>query len=110
MPEAARASSAGVAHGGEVPWVFGSADLCGCLGAALNDADRQAGAALLARWAAFARTGRPDVTDGPAWPADTLLRPVVMNFNAQASVERGFMAQRLNALIGGLRFIGRGGG
>jgi carboxylesterase type B len=93
-----------------VPWVFGTADVCGCMGAALADADRQAGAALLERWAAFARTGRPDVASGEAWPADTLMRPVVMKFGDQQVVERGFMAQRLNVLIGGLRFVGRGGG
>ena len=109
VPQAVRASSVGVAHGGEVPWVFGTADLCGCLGAELDDVDRRAGAALLERWATCARKGRPDLPAGPAWPADTLLRPVVMNFGAQ-SVERGFMAQRLNTLIGGLRFVGRGGG
>ena len=110
VPQAVRASSAGVAHGGEVPWVFGTADLCSCIGADLDDADRQAGAALLERWAAFARTGRPDVPVGQAWPADTLMRPVVMKFGAQQSVERGFMAHRLNALITGLKFVGRGGG
>ncbi len=107
VPQAVRAGSAGVAHGGEVPWVFGTADSCGCLGAELVDADRDAGAALLQRWAAFARSGRPDVAAGPAWPADALLQPVVMMFGAQQAVERGFMAQRLNTLILGLKFVGR---
>jgi para-nitrobenzyl esterase len=110
LPQGVRGSRAGAAHGAEVPWVFGTADVCGCMGAALADADRQAGAALLERWAAFARTGRPDVASGEAWPADTLMRPVVMKFGDQQVVERGFMAQRLNVLIGGLRFVGRGGG
>lgn len=110
MPRALRASRSGVAHGGEVPWVFGTADLCGCVGADLVDDDRAAGAVLLQRWAAFARTGRPDVPSSEPWPADTLWRPVVMNFGEKQRVERGFMAQRLNTLIGGLRFVGRTGG
>lgn len=107
QPQAVRASSAGVAHGGEVPWVFGTADPCACLGGELSDADRQAGALLTARWAAFARSGRPDVLTAETWPVDTLLRPVVMKFGERESVERGFMAQRLNTLISGLKLVGR---
>jgi para-nitrobenzyl esterase len=106
VPQVARPSRNGVAHGGEVPWVFGTADSCGCMNAELIEADRRAGAALLERWAAFAGTGRPDVASGEQWPSDTLMRPVVMNFRDQPSVERGFMAQRLNTLIGGLKILG----
>jgi para-nitrobenzyl esterase len=106
VPMAARASRSGVAHGGEVPWVFGTADSCACMNAELVEADRQAGSAVLERWAAFARTGRPDVASSVQWPSDTLLRPVVMSFGDEPLVERGFMAQRLNTLIGGLKILG----
>ena len=106
LPEAARNSQPGVAHGGEVPALFSTGDLCGCLAVALNDADRQAWQGLADRWAAFARGGPPDAGNGPAWPGDSRWKPVVLQFGSAETVEAGFMRQRLDTLVAGLALAG----
>lgn len=95
-------------HGAEVTAVFGSGDLCRCLTAPLTDADRQSWQGLADRWAAFVRTGRPDTPAGPTWPSDSRWKPVVLAFGDTQTVQPRFMGQRLNVLIGGLKFIGSG--
>ena len=108
LPAQQQGQEPGVAHGGEVPAVFGTGDLCACLAVALNDADRLAWQGLAERWIAFAQRGKPDVPAGPAWPSDSLWRPTVLVFGpASEQVQPGFMAQRLNTLILGLKFLGR---
>ncbi len=106
LPEAARATQPGVAHGGEVPAVFGTGDLCQCLAVPLSDADRQAWQGLSRRWVAFARGGPPDTPAGPAWPADSRWQPVVLRFGEAEVVEPGFMRQRLDTLVAGLALAG----
>ena len=86
--------------------VFGTGDLCACLKVPLTDADRKLWQGISSRWAAFATTGKPDVVAGPTWPSDSLWRPVVMAFGDTVEVKPGFMAQRLNTLILGLKFVG----
>ncbi len=109
LPAQDRPRQPGVAHGGEVPAVFGTGDLCGCLSTPLTDDDRRTWQGLAARWVAFAQTGKPDVSAGPTWPPDSLWRPVVLAFGDAQLAQPGFMAQRLNTLIVGLKFVGRSG-
>ena len=108
LPEQARRKQPGVAHGGEVAALFGTGDFCACLDTPLTQGDRLAWQGLAQRWVAFATTGRPDIAAGPAWPPDSLWRPVVLTFGADGqTTQPGFMAQRLNVLIGGLKLVGR---
>jgi para-nitrobenzyl esterase len=107
VPEPLRKGQPGAGHGGEVAAVFGTGDLCACLGAPWTDADRRQAQALGQRWVAFAQSGRPDAPGLPAWPADTRWRPAAMVFADTQQAEPRFMAQRLNAFIGGLKLIGR---
>jgi len=109
LPSADRGRQPGVAHGGEVTAVFGTGDICKCLNVPLTDADRALWQGISSRWAAFANTGKPDLAAGPAWPTDSLWRPVVMAFDDSPHAEAGFMARRLNTLILGLKFVGRTG-
>ena len=107
LPSAQRADLPGSPHGGEVTAVFGTAASCGCLSVLPDADDARAGQALADRWLAFARNGDPAIADGPAWPADRLYRPVVLEFGRAQTVRPRFMADRLNALVVGLRLLGR---
>ncbi|MEO8938180.1 MAG: carboxylesterase/lipase family protein [Burkholderiaceae bacterium] len=104
-PAQARGRQPGVAHGGEVPAVFGTGDTCDCLAFAMNDVDRAASRAIAERWVAFAKNGRPDLPSAP-WPSDTLWKPVALEFADTPIVRRGFMAHRLNVFIGALKLVG----
>lgn len=109
LPQASRGREPGVDHGGEITAVFGTGDLCGCLKVKLTDDDRRSWTGVSSRWAAFAKTGKPDLATDATWPTDSLWRPVVMAFDENTRAEPGFMAQRLNTLILGLKFVGRAG-
>lgn len=106
LPEGARGRAPGVAHGGEVAAVFGTADGCACLGAPLTRADRQAWESVAARWVAFARSGSPHPPGSVVWPSDHASQPVVMRFGDTQTVQPGFMAQRLDLFIGALNWLG----
>ena len=99
VPDGLRNQPSGVPHGGEVPSVFGTADLCKCTGATPTDADRAAAQAVAARWVGFARDGHPDVTGLPLWPADTKFKSVLLEFGDQQSARPAFMRDRLNTFI-----------
>ena len=108
LPAQQQGREPGVAHGGEVPAVFGTGDACACLAVGLTDADRRAWQGLAERWVAFAQRGKPELAAGPAWAPDSRWRPTVLTFGPEAQqLQPGFMAQRLNTLILGLKFVGR---
>lgn len=108
LPARQQGREPGVAHGGEVPAVFGTGDLCACLAVGLTDADRRAWQGLAERWVAFAQRGKPESAAGPAWSVDSLWRPAVLVFGPQSQqLQPGFMAKRLNTLILGLKVVGR---
>ncbi|MBO9713873.1 carboxylesterase family protein [Sphingomonas sp.] len=65
VPEAAREPGTGAAHGGDVPFVFGT---LGTLARPATDADRAMARAVGDYWVAFARDGVPDPKGLPAWP------------------------------------------
>jgi para-nitrobenzyl esterase len=99
-PEGLTATLPGVPHGGEIPVVFGTGDSCGCTAVPWTDADRRASQRVMARWLAFASTGRPDATDGPHWPTDGRLRGTVLEFGEDEVLRTEFMRDRLNLFIG----------
>jgi para-nitrobenzyl esterase len=108
LPAQQQGREPGVAHGGEVPAVFGTGDLCACLAVGLTEADRRAWQGLADRWVAFAKTAKPELGAGPVWAADSLRKPAVLSFGPEAQqLQPGFMAHRLNTLILGLKFVGR---
>ena len=106
VPDGLRGKQPGVSHGGEVPPVFGTADLCACTGATPTDGDRAAAQAVAARWVAFARDGRPDVPGLPAWPADAKFKSVLLEFGDQQVVRPDFMRHRLNTFIAAGNLLG----
>ena len=105
--EQAQGKQPGAAHGGEVPAVFGSADLCKCLAAVPTASDRALWSRIEERWTAFARDGEPNAAGAPAWPGDGRRRQTVMEFSEAEQVQPEFMRDRLNAFIGVLNLLGR---
>jgi para-nitrobenzyl esterase len=107
VPDGLRGTQAGVPHGGEVPAIFGTADLCACTGATPTDADRAAARDVAARWVSFARDGKPDVPGLPDWPTDTRAKNVLLELGDQQLVRPGFMRRRLNTFIVGGNLLWR---
>jgi len=106
VPDGLRGRQPGVQHGGEVPAVFGTADLCACTGATPTDGDRTASQAVATRWVGFARHGRPDVPGAPAWPADGKFKNVLLEFGDEQVVRTEFMRHRLNSFIAAGNLLG----
>ena len=98
-PAGVAATAKGVPHGGEVPVVFESGELCGCLAAPATEDDRRAAHDVADRWAAFATTGRPDAQAPPVWPRDGRVLATVLEFGEQTTVREEFMRRRLDAFI-----------
>ncbi len=99
VPDGLRDKQPDVPHGGEVPPVFGIADLCACTGATPTDGDRAAEQAVAARWVGLASVGRPDVRGLPAWPADAKFKSVLLELGDKQVVRSDFMYHRLNTFI-----------
>jgi para-nitrobenzyl esterase len=99
-PANATTAFKGVTHGGEVPPVFDSGDLCNCLTVPATDADRNAASGVADRWVAFASRGVPDAESLPTWPRDGRLVSQVLEFGDETAVRKEFMRQRLDAFIG----------
>ena len=106
VPERQRARLPGVAHGGEIAFVFGTAGICGCMDAAFTPADEALARRTADYWTAFAHTGDPNVAGAPHWPADSVRRARVLELAAAPVAREDFMAKRLNALIALLKAAG----
>jgi para-nitrobenzyl esterase len=93
IPAAQRATVHGLAHGGELIYVFGTLpdhDLK--FGArtiaASTPADRKTSAAMTDYWTAFAKTGDPDSAGGVRWPPYTPATDTVLEFGPDGVVAR----------------------
>jgi para-nitrobenzyl esterase len=90
VPPAQRAGF-GLAHGGEIGYVFGRSNA--------NPEDAAISAAANAYWAAFAKTGNPGSAGGPAWPKYDLANEMVMEFGVDGvHVRRQLHNERLDWL------------
>ncbi|MEO9067893.1 MAG: carboxylesterase family protein, partial [Caldimonas sp.] len=99
--------ASGVPHGGEIPAIFDLDAGCGCLGAPLTSADREASRRVADYWVAFARDGVPAAAGAPAWPRDGRQRAETMEFGADRIVARTDLhKRRLNTFIGTLNVLG----
>ena len=98
-------ATAGVLHGGEVPFVLGTLEGCQCLGRSVTPLDRAVERRTGDRWAAFVRTHKPAGTVD--WPIDDRRRGQVLEIGDEDTARPGFMAPRLNAFIVALNFAGR---
>ncbi|MFY2764453.1 carboxylesterase/lipase family protein [Arenimonas sp. MALMAid1274] len=99
VPQAQQGKVAGVPHGGEIAFVFGTGDTCGCLAHPLTAQDRAVARQTADYWLAFARTGDPNHAGAPAWPADSVRRAVAMELASAPTARPDFMKRRLDLLI-----------
>jgi para-nitrobenzyl esterase len=87
IPASQRATIHGLAHGGELAYVFGNlpdkdrVQGTRTIPAATPD-DRKLSAMITDDWAAFAKTGNPTAPGGPAWPAYTPATDTALEFGA----------------------------
>ena len=104
-PAAARAR-AGVPHGGEIAYVFGSGAECDCLRQPFEADDLRVSGRMQARWAAFAHTGRPEPDGLPAWPRDGRRVAHTLVIGDQDLAEKDRDRRRLEVYIGLLKATG----
>ncbi len=74
-------------HTVEIPFVFNNIEIAGPLISKMPEA-RALAAKLSASWAAFARTGNPNVPQLPPWPAYSVPTRDTLLFNDEIRVER----------------------
>ena len=102
---AAASAQPGAGHGAEVPFAFGTTLQCGCLGAPSSALDLAVERRVGDRWAAFAKTGRPD--GAVQWKQDTQVRSFALEIGDTDTLRPAFMAARLNAFVIGLNLAAR---
>lgn len=101
--EKLRGKQIGVPHGGEIIYVFDSANMCACLSAPFTPSDKRMSKNLADSWATFARSGSPQTQQLPVWPKDSVANDRLMEFTQAPIVRKNFMQPRLNSLIIGLK-------
>jgi para-nitrobenzyl esterase len=82
VPASRRAAEEGVAHGGELEYLFGNPDE----GSTWDDADRNVSDQMENYWVRFARTGDPNGDSAAHWPrVNTAERPAFMVLSTPSS-------------------------
>jgi len=99
VPVELRDKLPGVGHGGEIAFVFGTADLCPCTQGTFNDADRAMSRRVGDYWVAFARTGVPSASGSPPWPRDTARDNELLELGDPVAVRKNFMESRVSVFI-----------
>ena len=85
----------GATHASEVPYVFDTVKAR--YGAALTPPDDAVAKAIIDRWVAFAKTGKPDVAGGPVWKPFDPQHELIFNFTAHGLIaEPDPLNQRLD--------------
>lgn len=82
-PEARRAAPGASASASEIPFMFGTAH--GVLGEPVGAADQAMAGTVLDYWAAFARTGDPNIRYRPRWRRFDAESGAMMEFTAQGA-------------------------
>ena len=88
VPPGVRDTALGLAHGGEIGYVFGRSNA--------TPEDAAISTAANAYWAAFAKTGDPGTAGGPAWPKYDATDPVLEFGIDGVHVRSGFHNDRLD--------------
>jgi para-nitrobenzyl esterase len=86
---------AGVPHGAELAYVFQKLELTPL---PWTDADRRIADAMATYWTNFAKTGNPNGSGQPAWPAFTSRDPQRMVFKGTAQARRYDNLAQLEAM------------
>jgi para-nitrobenzyl esterase len=94
VPQSMRDTSFGLAHGGEISYVFNNPRA----GTAFDDEGKAIAAAANKYWAAFAKTGNPGSAGGPAWSQFDTRDETLVEFpgNGVPTVQKHFHMMRLD--------------
>ncbi|MET0654834.1 MAG: carboxylesterase/lipase family protein [Pseudoxanthomonas sp.] len=106
VQENLRGKVPGVGHGGEIPFVMGTGDRCGCLGVPFTTSDNAFSRQVGDYWFAFARSGTPAADNAPAWPKDSVRDARTLEFGERTVARKDFMKARLDAFIAILKMAG----
>lgn len=101
--EKLRGKQIGVPHGGEIIYVFDTANVCACLNTPFSPSDKRMSKNIADSWAAFARSGSPQIQQLPVWPKDSVANDRLMEFTQVPIIRKNFMQPRVNSLIIGLK-------
>lgn len=107
LPEKLRDRQPGVAHGGEIVFVFDSFDDSPLYQAIVTDADRAMAQRVGDYWFAFAHAGQPGPQNEPAWTPSTKAADTVMEFGDAPTLQTNFMKTRLNVFVDLLSILGK---
>ena len=95
VAESLRQQFLGATHASDIPFVFDT--VLTKYGKDLTEQDAAAARAMHAYWVAFTKSGKPEVTGQPEWPAYDAHNDVLMNFtNAGPVVGPGPWRARLD--------------
>jgi para-nitrobenzyl esterase len=94
VPQSMRATSFGLAHGGEISYVFNNPRA----GTSFDDEGKAVASAANKYWAAFAKTGDPASAGGAMWPKFDANNEVLMEFGFSGipTVQKDFHKARLD--------------
>ena len=105
--EKMRASQPGVAHGGEIAYVFDSLDKVPAYAGNVTDADRAMADRVSAYWFTFARDNKPEPQGEPVWVQSTPKQDTVMEFGETIAPQTDFMKKRLDVFVDLLKLLGK---
>jgi para-nitrobenzyl esterase len=89
----------GVPHGAEIAYALDTGDIHEGTQDIFTDHDWAYARTVSDYFFEFARTGKPSVQHGPAWPNHDAGQDRTMDFGTSIAVQPNFMKDRLNALI-----------
>jgi para-nitrobenzyl esterase len=94
VPQSMRAQSFGLAHGGEISYVFNNPRA----GASFDDEGKAVASAANKYWAEFAKTGNPGSAGGAVWPMFGANNEVLVEFGFSGvpAVQKDFHKSRLD--------------
>jgi para-nitrobenzyl esterase len=97
IPDDERAEGLGAFHGLEIVYVFGNFDKVGL--EAVDKVDTELSQAMMDYWVTFAKTGDPNGSDVPEWPAYTVGGDRYQNLGDQVTMETGFYDEAYNLML-----------
>lgn len=107
LPQKLRATEPGVSHGGEIVFVFDNAARTPAYQDIFTPADYKMAQRVGDYWSTFARTGKPEPANEPAWAQSTPANDTVMEFGDTFASQQNFMRARLKVFIDLLNVLGK---
>lgn len=97
VPDDQRAQGLGAFHGLEIVYVFGNFDKVGK--DTVDQADRELSQTMMDYWVTFAKTGNPNNSGHPEWPAYAVEGGQYQDLGGQVTTETGFFDQAYGLML-----------